>query len=395
MLDVAKAFAGGTQASNLFEQTKRQNEIRALQKQISQQGAGFDPMQSQMIAQLSGLDPALAQRTIATFEGLSQGRQKAFFEDAKKGLDFLNQDRIGDAINLVNDRKEKILKMGGDTTDVDFIGTLLNQGQVDAAKNVLQKTVQLGIDSELLPDTLDGQPLFAPDPAEKKERRIQVLEAQLRAAQKTGDQASIKAAQSQLNRFEKLVGLDELTPQEKADIEVDKANRIQLAKSASKASSDAFTGLKTVRSTILNIGDAIRALDKGADTGPIVSKLPSFREASIELDNIRQRMGLDVVGSTTFGALSESELAFALDTALPDNLQPQALKAWLQRKKKAQTKLAKGLRDAASFLGKPGNTIADFIEKQELKAVSGDADSGLTPEEAEELRRLEKQFGEQ
>ena len=147
------------------------------------------------------------------------------------------------------------------------------------------------------------------------------------------------------------------------------------------------------------MGDAIKALDKGADTGPIISKLPSFRESSIELDNIRNRMGLDVVGSTTFGALSESELAFALDTALPDNLQPKALKTWLKRKQTAQRALAKGLRDAAVFLGKPGNTIADYIERQELKTqglsskIETSSDNQFTSAQQEELRQLEAEFG--
>ena len=123
--------------------------------------------------------------------------------------------------------------------------------------------------------------------------------------------------------------------------------------------------MKGVRKTIANIDDAIKTLDKGAETGPIISKLPSFREAAIELDNIKGRMGLDVVGATTFGALSESELAFALDVALPDSLEPAALKNWLVKKKDAQTKLSNELRKAASFLGTPGNTIADYLAKQE------------------------------
>jgi hypothetical protein len=92
--------------------------------------------------------------------------------------------------------------------------------------------------------------------------------------------------------------------------------------------------------------------------------LPSVRESSIKLDNIQKRMGLDVIGNTTFGALSESELNFALDTALPKDLPPAELREWLTRKRESQQKLAAYLENAASFLGKPGNTVSDFLEMQ-------------------------------
>lgn len=127
-------------------------------------------------------------------------------------------------------------------------------------------------------------------------------------------------------------------------------------------SGEAFGQLETVRSAIPNLEEAIQLVDEGANTGVIMSKLPSVQEASIKLDNLQGRLGLDVIGNTTFGALSESELKFALDTALPKNLSGEALKDWLQKKKDSQTKLAGYLEDAAIFLGKPGNTIADFLE---------------------------------
>ena len=230
---------------------------------------------------------------------------------------------------------------------------------------------------------------------EKSFKKLTSLEAQLSVAKKAGDKAAIDAATKQVNNFKTLSGKFGASTQSKADIAVDKANRIALSKQASDASGAAFKGLKNIRSTILNMGDAIRALDNNADTGPIISKLPSFREASIELDNIRGRMGLDVIGSVAFGALSESELAFALDTALPTDLQPKALKAWLKRKITVQRKLAKGLRDAAVFLGKPGNTIADYIERQELKTKALSTKEDLNEADAEELRQLEAEFGDQ
>ena len=96
-----------------------------------------------------------------------------------------------------------------------------------------------------------------------------------------------------------------------------------------------------VRTAISNINQALKFVNQGAETGPIARLLPSITEASVNLDNIAGQMGLDLIGATTFGALSESELQFALDTSLPRGLEGPALKEWLMNKRNSQEKLAK------------------------------------------------------
>ena len=56
-----------------------------------------------------------------------------------------------------------------------------------------------------------------------------------------------------------------------------------------------------------------------------------------------------MIGSVTFGALSEGELALALQTALPTNLTEKALADWLRTKKAGQKKLAGYLTQQAEF----------------------------------------------
>lgn len=133
-------------------------------------------------------------------------------------------------------------------------------------------------------------------------------------------------------------------------------------KSAIEKSDKAMENLAAVRKNMTNIDEAIAAIDAGAESGIIASKLPSITSASVELDNIRSRMGLDVISGTTFGALSEGELKFALDSAVPKNMSPKDLRAWMVKKKSAQQKLAQELEDAAIYLGKPGNTPAGYLE---------------------------------
>ena len=119
---------------------------------------------------------------------------------------------------------------------------------------------------------------------------------------------------------------------------------------------------------IRNIDRAISALDKGAKTGAIQRFLPSVTAASKELEQIKNVLGLDVIGSVTFGALSESELNLALDTALPTGLDEPELKDFLQRKREAQEKLLDYYQDQVSFLD-DGGSIADFLESRRAEAT--------------------------
>jgi hypothetical protein len=133
-------------------------------------------------------------------------------------------------------------------------------------------------------------------------------------------------------------------------------------KSASELIDKGFAAITNVQGNIRNLDRALGALDRGARTGAVQRFLPSVTAASKELDQIRNELGLDVVGSVTFGALSESELDLALDTALPTGLDEPALRAWLQRKRDAQTKLLEYYEDQISFIDQ-GGTVAGFAER--------------------------------
>jgi len=136
------------------------------------------------------------------------------------------------------------------------------------------------------------------------------------------------------------------------------------AAESQKLAVGAFKKLAPIQKSIRNIERAITLVDEGAKTGVIQSKMPSIRQASIELDNIQSQMGLDVIGSTTFGALSESELAFALSAALPKKLKGPDLRDWLTRKRDAQRKLSDYITEAAIFMGTPGNTMSGFLQSK-------------------------------
>ena len=161
----------------------------------------------------------------------------------------------------------------------------------------------------------------------------------------------------------------------KKDIELggEAAATTDAAKAAIRVSTDTFNRLEPLRTNIVNIDDAINRREQGAKTGVIASRLPSIRSASIKLDTIQKKLGLDVISSTTFGALSEGEREFALSSALPTTLKGPALKQWLIEKKAVQEKLINQLSEAATFLGTPGNTIADYIELKTIETAEQQA----------------------
>ena len=149
---------------------------------------------------------------------------------------------------------------------------------------------------------------------------------------------------------------------------------------------DAFTSLGNVRKNIRNLDKVAELLDQpGVSTGVIESQLPTFNVATLELRNLRNTLGLDVISNTTFGALSEGELDLALDTGLPTGLSPKDLKKWVLDKRAAQQKYADYLSDVAVFLNIPTNSVYDWERQQRARQAGGAPSSGV-PDGAEFVR---------
>jgi len=146
-----------------------------------------------------------------------------------------------------------------------------------------------------------------------------------------------------------------------------------------KTIGDSFKTIEGIQRNLSNLDAAIAAIDAGADTGVIAQKFPSWNASTITLKNIQNRLGLDVIGSVTFGALSEQELAMALETALPMNLDEAELRQWLVDKKAAQQKLSDYLTEQVVFLREGNNSVADWVEYVNKNAAQP---SGATAESA-------------
>lgn len=136
---------------------------------------------------------------------------------------------------------------------------------------------------------------------------------------------------------------------------------------------ETFTTLGNVRTNIRNLNKVSTLLDNPeVSTGVVESQLPTFNAATLELRNLRNTLGLDVISNTTFGALSESELDLALDTGLPAKMDRKSLKKWVDDKISAQQKYADYLSDVAIFLNVPGNTIFEWEKQQRSKQAAAE-----------------------
>lgn len=134
----------------------------------------------------------------------------------------------------------------------------------------------------------------------------------------------------------------------------------ELGKIGAQTANDMRKQAGLIRSNLTNLDDAIAAIDGGAKSGIVYNMLPNVTQASAQLQNAMDRMGLDVIGSVTFGALSEAELRLAMETAVPRNLKEDELRAWLVSKRDAQRKAYAGLLEAAQHFA-AGGSMEDYI----------------------------------
>ena len=280
------------------------------------------------------------------------------------------QAQANDPLNIEAQKIQQLQAIGADYAQ--GLNQALATGNADNVQQYIQSKAQQYRD---LPEVAQGitqdlQQLLTPT-------GMQELQAEVNAMAQAGQQqVSVKSYKPIINddgtlgiptynpntgesKLVTVQGATQLTPEQKQQAELRKG----LLEQASKVSGDAFEQLRGNRQSIATMNEAVKAIDDGASSGFFSKYLPSFRESTIQLENAAQRMGLDVIAATTFGALSEGELRLAMDTAVPSNLKPKALKSWLSERITAKKKLSRELTKMAVELGKGKTTIAEYLEK--------------------------------
>lgn len=166
-----------------------------------------------------------------------------------------------------------------------------------------------------------------------------------------------------------------------ASEQVEDKGRAEAVKRAVAQSDKAFEKLESINTNIANLEEGINLIqNEGASTGVIADLLPTVRASSIKLKNLQSRLGLDIIGAVTFGALSKGELDLALSTALPGNLPENELIQFLTDKRNAQVKLRDQITEFAQFTGAGDKTSAEWLEfKKQQKNTTQTSEAAPLP----------------
>jgi hypothetical protein len=144
-----------------------------------------------------------------------------------------------------------------------------------------------------------------------------------------------------------------------------------------------------VDSSLRNYAKAKRALREAINNGQNITGLltqyfPDISVEAAELTNARNALGLDVVGSVTFGALSKGELDLALTQGLPLGLNEAQLLEYIERRELAMKRYRQSLMEAARVYADPNKDFNDYLDSIKQKEVTNPY-SGKSDDELEQL----------
>lgn len=382
------ALAQGQQRLDMAADAQRQERLaaaearnRAQLMQLDMAALAENPnATAQDYAGMIARYPEIADTLGATWELLSEERQKADLLEYSQIYSAIDSGNIEVATDLLKDRATG-LRSAGQIEDADMADGMLSMLEMEpnVAKTMLGVSIKAlgGNDydailgggpsdttraTEILPDgtiirATDAGPVVT-DSAGNLVEGEAAAEA-IRKAQQFG--ADLQGDRSRA----RTTGVNEAN----IDTGGTAAATVKAAEQAVTMAGEAYQSYTALRGSVSTINSAIEAIDDGARAGVIDRFLPNVTEASARLGTAMNEMGLDVISAVTFGALSEKELALAMETAVPRGLDEKELRVWLEGKREAQEKSAEMILDAAQFLSKPGNTLNDWIEKNRASAT--------------------------
>lgn len=264
-------------------------------------------------------------------------------------------------IGFLTKRIGELNERGIDTSDTQEVLDLYNSGQSEQANSLINSAVQTGQQLGII-KAQSGQ--AKPAGLVQFESLTEGLTAkQKKEATLIQLGLSPRAVGSAIQTIAG-AGLEEMIGDASATIKQREKFGELTGSSRAKTIDQGFAKINKINTGIGNIDRAVKLLNSGAGVGAIQKFLPSFRAASVELDNIQKSMALDVIGSVTFGALSQGELNLAKEVALPTGLSKDQLIDHLSRRKIAQEKLRGYYEEQIQFLDQ-GGTVAGFLRSKD------------------------------
>lgn len=158
------------------------------------------------------------------------------------------------------------------------------------------------------------------------------------------------------------------TPEQEAQRTMQEKLILSDYEKAVTAGQDMFSRATSLDSMLYRLSEAYQALERGGKSGVFQQYIPAFSESTAALQNAATSLGIDIINSATFGALSEKELKLALQTGLPMSLGETELKDYIKRKVAAQAKLRDELLRQARTLTSGTMRYSEFTKSMSLKA---------------------------
>lgn len=375
--DIVGAFERG-QEKALARKT------RTLSGEALQAGGGA------ALTELQGINPEVALAIGESIQAQSGKDINDFVRDAIIGERMLLAGNIPGFISFADNRIRILERQGRNFKQTRDIRNLAATGQaaraleeLQAFTGVLEKTkgIALGAGQRLV-DPTTGQVLLE-EKAAVKPGKVTTVNPNNVFDDASGIPSILQVDETGKPQVVNLTGLES----RKALALKENNRKEQLARrkflNEKQIEASTQSGLEFLRKIpnsekgIKNIDRAIFELESGAETGFIDQFLPNVIAATINLDQIRKELGLDIVQRTTFGQLSKGELDLSLTAALPVGLEPKELIKFLEAKREILVLADQYIRDAAKFLS-DGGRISDFIEQQEaeVRARNEAGDSG-------------------
>jgi len=137
-----------------------------------------------------------------------------------------------------------------------------------------------------------------------------------------------------------------------------------------------FDSINSGARTLNKYNFAIDQIDKGAESGPIMKLLPNLKEQTILVDVIRKEIGMEILGSGALGVNpTDKDVTLAMDSAIPENLSPKALKAELQRRASVLQDLNTAQEEYYRLIDKEGMTKGDILRMAKAKREEAKQDT--------------------
>ena len=355
-------------AFNIAQESARLGQVRDLTQKAQQGGLG-----SEAFGKLAGFDPTSATKLKSLLKTDDQGLDAAF-QDAAVFRSQLQSDPTGQrGIQFLQNRVQAGESQG---RDMFLTKGLLETALQDPTAALKEVNSFLDIPGQLAAQkttksagTREFEELTKGlSPEEKTSAKLVKLGLSPRAVGSALQTISDKGIADQIGKTSAIIKQRE------------KFGELS-GTSRAKAIDQGIEKIAKINLGLGNIDRAIIALNQGAGVGAIERFLPSFKAASVALDNIQKSMALDVIGAVTFGALSEGELNLAKEVALPTGLDTPELIKHLQDRKAAQEKLRSYFNEQIQFLDQ-GGTVAGFLRKKE-RDQEGHPQSGAQASQAQ------------